>query len=441
VIVPLVVSSVLLALAAGVLASVDAAVSSFSRARAHELTEENRGGAERLGRILDDPAPYLNTVLLLRVFCETASIVLVALVVANRMDGLWTRITVAVVIMAVVSYVLIGVGPRTLGRQHAERIALASAVPVITATRLLGPLPRLLILVGNALTPGKGFREGPFASEVEVRELVDLAAASRLIETDESKMIQSVFELNDTVVREVMVPRTDLVYIEGTKTLRQAMSLCLRSGYSRIPVIDDNDLDDVLGMAYLKDVTKRVFDNRAAESTERVDSIMRPCLFVPDTKVADDLLKEMQAQRTHVAIVVDEYGGTAGMVTIEDILEEIVGEITDEYDTEPDQLEALADGSYRLSARFDVDDLAELFDVRIDDDDVDSVGGLLAKHLGKVPIPGSSVEVAGLELVAEAPSGRRNRIGRVHVSRVADQAQVASAHGTATNGTGHDTES
>ena len=440
-IVPLVVASVLLALAAGVLASVDAAVSSFSRARAHELTEENRGGAERLGRILDDPAPYLNTVLLLRVFCETASIVLVALVVANRVDGLWTRITVAVVIMAVVSYVLIGVGPRTLGRQHAERIALASAVPVITATRLLGPLPRLLILVGNALTPGKGFREGPFASEVEVRELVDLAAASRLIETDESKMIQSVFDLNDTVVREVMVPRTDLVYIEATKTLRQAMSLCLRSGYSRIPVIEDNDLDDVLGMAYLKDVTKRVFDNRDAESIERVDSIMRPCLFVPDTKVADDLLKEMQTQRTHVAIVVDEYGGTAGMVTIEDILEEIVGEITDEYDTEPDQLEALADGSYRLSARFDVDDLAELFDVRIDDDDVDSVGGLLAKHLDKVPIPGSSVEVAGLELVAETPSGRRNRIGRVHVSRVADQAQVASAHGTATNGTGHDAES
>jgi len=442
VIVTLVVSSILLAVAAGVLASVDAAVSSFSRARAQELSEENRGGAERLGHILDDPAPYLNTVLLLRVFCETASVVLVALVVANQIDGLWTRIAVAVLIMVVVSYVLIGVGPRTLGRQNAERIALASALPVVGATRLLGPIPQLLIVLGNALTPGKGFREGPFASEVEVRELVDLAAASSLIETDESKMIQSVFDLNDTVVREVMVPRTDLVYIEGAKTLRQAMSLCLRSGYSRIPVIEDNDLDDVLGMAYLKDITKRVFDNRAAESTERVDSIMRSCLFVPDTKVADDLLKEMQAQRTHVAIVVDEYGGTAGMVTIEDILEEIVGEITDEYDSEPDELEALADGSYRLSPRFDVDDLADLFEVRIDDDDVDSVGGLLAKHLGKVPIPGSSVEVAGLELLAEAPSGRRNRIGRVHVSRVADQAQsVASAHGVTTNGAGHDTES
>ncbi|MCX6408738.1 MAG: hemolysin family protein [Propionibacteriales bacterium] len=412
-----IVASVVLAVAAGTLASVDAALSSFSRARAAELREEGRGGAVPLGRILEDPAPALNTVLLLRVVCETAAVVLVALVVDDVVDGLWWQIVVAVAIMVVVSYVLIGVGPRTLGRQHSEAVALASAGPVRLLTALLGPVPRLLIVLGNALTPGRGFREGPFASEVEVRELVDLAAANSVIESDESRMIQSVFELGDTIVREVMVPRPDLVFIEQSKTLRQAMSLCLRSGYSRVPVIGEN-LDDVLGMAYLKDVTKRVFDNHVAESTERVDSIMRPCLFVPDTKPADDLLKEMQAQRTHVAIVVDEFGGTSGMVTIEDILEEIVGEITDEYDTEPDELESLSDGSYRVSARYDVDDLGELFDVDLDDEDVDSVGGLLAKHLGKVPIPGSTVEVEGLRLVAEAPSGRRNRIGRVHVSRL-----------------------
>ncbi|TXL61835.1 hemolysin family protein [Aeromicrobium terrae] len=428
--VPLV-SSVVLAVAAGVLASMDAALSSFSKARAEELAEEGRGGAGRLVRILDDPAPYLSSVLLLRVLCETASVVLVAFVVADELDGFWPRTLLAVAVMVVVSYVLIGVGPRTLGRQNAERVALGSVVPVIGATRLLGPLTRLLIVVGNAITPGKGFREGPFASEVEVRELVDLAAASAVIETDESKMIQSVFELGDTVVREVMVPRPDLVYIEQHKTLRQAMSLCLRSGFSRVPVIDDN-LDEILGMAYLKDLTKRVFDNHVAESTERVESIMRPCLFVPDTKPVDDLLREMQEQRTHVAIVVDEYGGTAGMVTIEDILEEIVGEIADEYDTEPAEVETLADGAYRMSARLDVDDLAELFSVRIDDDDVDSVGGLLAKHLGKVPIPGSVVEVAGLRLEAEEPAGRRNRIGRVKVSRVAGPAaeeSVPSPHG------------
>ena len=273
---------------------------------------------------------------------------------------------------------------------------------------------------------------------MELRELVDLAAESSVIESDESKMIQSVFELGDTVVREVMVPRPDLVFIEQGKTLRQTMSLCLRSGYSRLPVIDEN-LDDIVGMAYLKDVARRVYDNHAAESTERVDSIMRPCLFVPDSKKAGELLREMQADHTHVAIVVDEYGGTAGMVTIEDILEEIVGEITDEYDTETPDVVALPDGSYRISARCDVDDLAELFEVRIQDDDVDSVGGLLAKHLGLVPIPGSEVEVAGLRLRAERPTGRRNRIATVHVSRVDADAEshsesIASTGDSATGG-------
>jgi CBS domain containing-hemolysin-like protein len=412
-----IVLSVLLAVVAGMLASVDAAISAFSKARAEELEDEGRSGAARLARILEDPAPYLNSVLLMRVIAETSSIVLVALFVADQLDGLWPRFGVAVAIMVVVSFVLIGVGPRTLGRQHAESIALASALPVISITRLLGPIPPLLIMLGNAVTPGKGFREGPFASEVEVRELVDLAAASSIIETEEGRMLQSVFELGDTIVREVMVPRTDLVFVEQHKTLRQAMSLALRSGYSRMPVVGEN-LDDVVGMAYLKDITKRVFDNHVAETTERIESIARPCLFVPDTKPAGDLLKEMQAQRTHVAIVVDEFGGTSGMITIEDILEEIVGEITDEYDTEPESSEQLADGSWRVSSRFEVDDLEDLFEIPIEDEDVDSVGGLMAKHLGKVPIRGSVVEVEGLRFEAEGPSGRRNRIGHVVVSRM-----------------------
>ncbi len=418
-------SAVLLAVAlvvlAGVLVAVEAALATFSRARAQELATDGVAGASRLERILEDPAPYLNSVLLLRIVAETAGIVLVAAVVADRVDGYWANVAIAVVIMSVVSFVAIGVGPRTLGRQHSERIAIASAPPVIVLTVLLGPIPKLLIWLGNALTPGKGFAEGPFASEVEVRELVDLAAATSVIESDESKMIQSVFELGDTIVREVMVPRTDLVFIEHHKTLRQAMSLGLRSGYSRIPVVGEG-LDDVVGMAYLKDVTKRVFDNHAAETTEKVDSICRPCMFVPDTKAADVLLREMQANRTHVAIVIDEFGGTAGMVTIEDILEEIVGEITDEYDDEPDEREELSDGHWRVSARFDVDDLEELFGIPVEDEDVDSVGGLMAKHLGTVPIPGAVVEVNGLRFQAQAPQGRRNRIGRVVVSLADDAA-------------------
>ena len=413
---------------AGVLAAVDAALSSFSRARAKELVEEQRTGADRLLTILDEPARYLNCVLLLRVVCETAAVVLVTLetVSIGAFDlPFWALICIAIVAMAFINYVAIGVGPRTLGRQHAESIALASALPLMAAEWLLGPIPKLLIAIGNAITPGRGFRTGPFASEVELRELVDRAVESEVIEPDESRMIQSVFELGDTVVREVMVPRTDLVFIEHTKTLRQTMSLCLRSGYSRLPVIDES-LDDVLGMAYLKDVTRRVFDNHTAESVERVESIMRPCLFVPDSKKAADLLREMQAGRTHVAIVVDEYGGTAGMVTIEDIVEEIVGEIADEYDTETPDIVELSDGAYRVNSRCDIDDLAELFDVRIPDEDVDSVGGLLAKHLGMVPIPGSSVEVSGLLLRAEGPTGRRNRIATVHVSRAPVEESVAS---------------
>jgi CBS domain containing-hemolysin-like protein len=231
-----------------------------------------------------------------------------------------------------------------------------------------------------------------------------------------------VFELGDTIVREVMVPRTDVVFIERHKTLRQATSLALRSGYSRIPVIGEN-LDDIVGFAYLKDVTKRVFDKREADSTEKVDSVMRPVLYVPDSKPIDALLREMQAERKHIAVVVDEYGGTAGLVTIEDVLEEIVGEITDEYDVARVDVERLSSGAVRVSSRFQVDDLEDVCGVSVEDDDVDSVGGLMAKHLGRVPIAGSVVEAHGLRFEAEAPSGRRNRIGTVLITRLEPAAE------------------
>ena len=239
-----------------------------------------------------------------------------------------------------------------------------------------------------------------------------------MIESDERAMIHSVFELGDTIVREVMVPRTDVVYIERHKTLRQAMSLFLRSGFSRVPVIGE-DLDDIVGFAYLKDVSRRVFDRKAAETTEHVESVMRSALWVPDTKPADDLLREMQVSRRHIVVVVDEYGGTAGLVTIEDILEEIVGEITDEFDPDEIPVEALPDGSTRVSSRFPVDDLDDAVGVEVDDDEIDSVGGLMAKHLGRVPIPGSAVEVDGLVFRAEEAKGRRNRIGTVLITPVA----------------------
>ena len=410
---------------AGAFSSADAALSSFSKARAEQIAEDGKPGAARLLRIVEDPPRYLNTALFLRMLCEIAAIVMVTVVSLDLIiaggnaetgpevgDRRWLAMLTAIAISLVVSFVVIGVAPRTIGRQHAQRVALLSAGPLLVFTKVLGPVPRALILVGNAITPGRGFSEGPFSTEAELRELVDLAEASSVIESGERKMIHSVFELGDTIVREVMVPRTDVVFIERHKTLRQAISLALRSGYSRIPVIGES-LDDVVGFAYLKDLTRRVFDRHEAEQTERVDSVMRPVMYVPDSKPIDGLLRDMQAERKHIAIVVDEYGGTAGLVTIEDVLEEIVGEITDEYD-----VEHLANGSIRVSSRFAIDDLEELCGVAVEDDDVDTVGGLLAKHLGRVPIAGSVVEVNGLRFEAEAPTGRRNRIGTVLVTRV-----------------------
>ena len=405
----------LLVAAAGVFSSVDAAMASVSKVRAEELLAEGKGGAKRLLTIADDRSRYLNTALFLRMLCEITAIVLVAEVLLGTIEDVRLAVLATVLLMLVVEFVVIGVGPRTIGRIHAQRVALMSAGFVVVVTRILGPLPQLLIVLGNILTPGRGFSEGPFSTEAELRELVDLAEASQVIESGERAMIHSVFELGDTMVREVMVPRTDVVFIERNKTLRQAMSLALRSGFSRIPVIGDN-LDDVVGVAYLKDVTKRVFDRHEAESTERIESVVRPVMYVPDSKPVDQLLREMQAERKHVAVVVDEYGGTAGLVTIEDVLEEIVGEITDEYDQAEVGVERLSNGSVRVSSRFLVDDLDELCGVAIDDDDVDTVGGLVAKHLGRVPIAGSVVEVHGLRFEAEAPAGRRNRIGTVLIT-------------------------
>ncbi|HEY7045322.1 MAG TPA: hemolysin family protein [Nocardioidaceae bacterium] len=411
----LLVIAAILVVFGGVLASADAALSTISKVRAEELARHRRRGAGRLLVILADAPRFLNTALLLRILCETTATVLVTLVLVDLLDPTWLAVVTAAGSMIVVSYIAVGVGPRTLGRQHAERVALVTARPIAALTAVLGPLTQLLIMIGNAITPGRGFPEGPFATEAELRELVDLAEQSRVIESDESRMIHSVFELGDTLAREVMVPRTDIVFIERYKTLRQMISLALRSGFSRIPVVGDG-LDDVVGIAYLKDVTKRVFDRHEAESTERIETVMRPCIFVPDSKPADELMREMQAKRTHVAIVVDEYGGTAGLVTIEDLLEEIVGEITDEYDVEPVEVERLADGAVRVSSRMPVDELAEIFDVEIEDEDVETVGGLMAKHLGKVPIPGAEVVCEGLHFQAESLAGRRNKVVTVVVT-------------------------
>jgi CBS domain containing-hemolysin-like protein len=413
----LVLAAVLVVLA-GIFSAADASLATYSRARAEELVGEGRPGARRLVTLLDDRARYLNTALFLRLFCETSAVVLVTLEILRWFDGeRWPTILTTVAVMLVVSFVVIGVAPRTLGLQRSDRVAPTAATVLTFATKILGPIPQLLILVGNAITPGRGFREGPFSTETELRELVDYAEASSVIESGERAMIHSVFEFGDTIAREVMVPRGDVVYIERYKNLRQTLSLFLRSGFSRVPVIGEN-LDDIVGFAYLKDVVRRDFEAPEVEFTQRVEEVMRPALYVPESKQVDALLSEMQATRQHIAVVVDEYGGTAGLVTIEDLLEEIVGEITDEYDRDQVEAATLDDGSVRVSSRFPIDDLDELFGFDVEEDDVDSVGGLMAKHLGRVPIPGSHVDAHGLRFVAEAAAGRRNKIESVLISRL-----------------------
>jgi CBS domain containing-hemolysin-like protein len=328
--------------------------------------------------------------------------------------------------MILVCYVLIGVGPRTLGRQHPNKVALAGARWVRFLGRIFNPLAALLVLLGNAITPGRGLRDGPFASEVELRELVDMAEERGVVEHGERQMIQSVFDLGDTIAREVMVPRTEIVWIEHGKSVRQALALALRSGFSRIPVVGES-ADDILGVVYLKDLARRAQDTDRARTTV-VDEVMRSVAYVPESKPVDALLREMQAERSHMAIVIDEYGGTAGLITIEDILEEIVGEITDEYDVERAPIERIDADTARVTARLAVEDLGELFDIELPDrDDVETVGGLLAEALGRVPIPGSAAVVHGLELTAEDVGGRRNRIDTVLVRRVPEP--LASENG------------
>lgn len=404
-------------LIAFLLSAADTALSRMSRHRADQLAEEDRRGAKPLVKIMADSAPYLSVATFVRVVAEATAAVAVTVAVDTVTDSHWQTALIAIAIMSVVSFVVVGVSPRTLGRQHGEKVALMAA-PVVRALRLvLGPIAKLLVLFGNALTPGRGYAEGPFASEAELRDLVDLAGESAVIEAGEREMIHSIFELGDTVARELMVPRPDMVTIPREKVLRQAMSLFLRSGFSRVPVIGEGS-DDVLGLLYFKDVARQVNANPDGAGTVPVTEVMRPVHRIPESKSVDGLLREMQEQRQHFAIVIDEYGGTAGLVTIEDILEEIVGEITDEYDRSVDEVETLEDGTLRVPAGMSVDDLAETFDVEIENEDADTVGGLLSALIGMVPLVGSSGQVAGLELTAERMAGRRRRVATVLVREV-----------------------
>lgn len=398
---------------AAVFVAAESAFATVSRSDVEDAQADGRRGAGAVLRVLSDPLVHTYVLTFIRQFAEALAIVFIAFAYLQVFDVGWEVVVCTVATASVAVFVVAGVSPRSVARHYPLQMSLLLGGLVSGLRTALGPIALLLVWLGNMLTPARvsGGGGAPL-SESQLLDYVDRAQASEVIEDDEREMIANVISLGDTRAWKIMVPRTDLVTVPAGATLEDAMVLFLRSGFSRVPVTGE-DVDDVRGFLYLKDLARQLH-LRPEVRTEPIDGFARPAQFVPDTKLVDDLLHDMQARNTHVAVVVDEYGGTAGIVTIEDIVEEIVGEIDDEYDVSDDVL-VEEDGSAVVSARMDIDALADLFDVRIEDEDVSSVGGLLQKLVGHVPIAGSEARIAGLRLEALPGEGRRHRITRVRV--------------------------
>jgi CBS domain containing-hemolysin-like protein len=320
--------------------------------------------------------------------------------------------------MTGISFVLVGASPRSVGRQHATGLLRAGA-PVISGMRiLLGPLANGLVAVGDRLTPGVA-RSTSFASEEQLLSIIDEAAENELIEQDDRELIHSVFDFTDRYVREVMVPRTDMVTVDAAATTREALALFLDKGVSRVPLADD-EADDIVGMLYLKDLVQFGFREEEGWRDAPIRRIARPAVFVPESMKAETLLQQMKRDAVHVCLAIDEYGGVSGLVTLEDLIEELVGDISDEYDAPSTEVVPLDDGRFRVSARLGLDEVGDLFGLELDDEDVDSIGGLLGKALGRIPQPGATAEHSGLVMTGGASRGRNRGIATVIVERAAN---------------------
>jgi CBS domain containing-hemolysin-like protein len=397
------------------LALAETSLTRMTRIRALHLEEQGRQGSRQLLRLVENPATFLNLVLLLVLIVQSLATALFN-TVTTRWFGSGLGVLVAVTVITLITFVFAEVAPKTYAVQQTDRVALWVAPSIYFLTRLpvLGQLTKLLIWLGNVVTPGKGLRGGPFApSEDEVKATVDEATKGGEIEAEEREMIHSIFEFGDTILREVMVPRPDVVAVPVDSSLEEVLQAMLRTGYSRIPVYE-GDLDDVKGLAYAKDVLRVLNEGRGDKP---LAEILREPPVLPESMRAADALREMRKRASHMAIVIDEYGGTAGLVTLEDLLEEIVGEIADEYDREEPNVEPLPDGGYRVNARLGIDEVNDLLNVDLPATEWDTIGGLLFNLVGRVPTEGQEVEVQGLRLRAERVQG--HRVGRVRIHRVA----------------------
>ncbi|ASR54874.1 hemolysin family protein [Cellulomonas sp. PSBB021] len=407
----LVVVAVLGWVLAAALSAGEVAVQRVTRAAVTELVARRHPAADRILGLVEHPQRVASAAAFFRLVVEVLATVCLTIVVAASELPWWGVLLGGLALGVVFAYLVVRVSPRTIGRRHPVRV-LTTLSRLLAVVAAAGPLAR-------RTTSARGVTDD---DEAELRDMVQRVSESEAIEDDDRELFRSVLSLGDTLTREVMVPRTDMVVTQADTPLRKALALLLRSGFSRVPVVGES-VDDLRGVLYLKDVVRRISVADAQGDDEDpldapAEALARPAVFVPESKPVDDLLRELQEGSSHIAMVVDEYGGIAGLVTIEDALEEIVGELTDEHDPSAPVVEDLGDGVYRVPARLGRDELGELFGLEVDDEDVDSAGGLLTKALGKVPLPGSSGEIHGLHLVAEKVEGRRRRLATVLVSRV-----------------------
>jgi CBS domain containing-hemolysin-like protein len=399
------------------------AVSRLSHARARRLQELSPRRGAILVALANNPRPYLAATLLTMLLARVTATVLVADVVFH--SGVPLAGVVSVAVMTFVLFQFAEIAPRTWVLERPDQVMLLAARPVWALGTALQPLVSLLIAINRVfllILPGHGVPRGPVASEEEIMSMLEVAESEDVIEMQERQMISSIFEFGDTVVREVMVPRPDMIWVDADDDLDDVLDVMLTKGFTRVPVIRGS-IDELIGIAHARDVMAAVRADGTGHNRHASD-VMRDVMFVPEFKKTAELLRELQAGKTQMAVVVDEYGGIAGLVTMEDLLEEIVGEIVDEHDHDEPPLERLDDGSLRVIARFGVDELSELLDVELPNTDWNSVGGLVVGTLGRVPSEGDRVTVHGVELEVERMNGRR--IGKVLV-----HAQPGPAESTA----------
>jgi CBS domain containing-hemolysin-like protein len=409
----LLVAVVVFILLSGFLAMAETGLTRTNRVRIMALAEQHRRGAGLLLSLIEHPERTINPVLFMLLLCNLVAATLVGVVSADVFGGL--GVAVATVFEVVVIFIFAEAAPKTWAVQHPEKAALWSA-PVVAALVRIPPLRWLtqaLIAASNFFTPGKGIKQGPYVSEQELLAMADAAAQDEAIEREERTLIHSIIDFGDTVVREVMVPRPDMVAVESTAKISDVVEIAIAAGFSRIPVYGQG-IDDIVGVVFIKDLIRA---EREGKSEDPVSTIMREAHFVPETKRVSELMREMQSKKFHQAIVVDEYGGTSGLVTLEDLIEELVGEIEDEYDVEESPVERLPDGDVRVTARMSIDQVNELVGADLPEGDWDTVGGLVYSLLGHVPTEGEGVDCDGHRLIAEKVQGRR--IGRVRITKLA----------------------